>query len=462
MKKILFLILICFSFVFYSGFGCKKPIVDPEDLNLPKVTLEYWRTIDNQSDFTDLVDAYTSEHPNVTINTRFFKYEDFENELKNAWIDDAGPDIFSIPATWVGEYVSKNKILEMPVSTKTWREIIKDPRKPDEKTYEERLDISPTMKDIKDKYVDVVYKDIVRSDKIYGLPLAMDTLALYYNRELLNVARIEKPPLTWTALASDVRTLRKIDSMGKIIQAGASLGLVSNVDRAFDIVSLLMLQGGSTMECGNEFCLGSSVNGMDSVTFYTSFANKLDDNYTWDSTMSNSVDAFAEGKVAYFLGYSYHNALIKAKNPSLNYYITSVPQLEGATSPKNYANYFVEVVAKSGMNEDTLKKEQKQPYAWDFVKYITSEKNVMKYLDKTKKPTVLRSLIEKQRESGDADLSVFVDQLLTAKNWYHGTDYKKAEKVLNDLVLKVLESDTTGQTLKEIEQDANQELQPTW
>ena len=464
MKKILFLILIFFSFIFYSGFACKQGEKEKEDIlkKIPEVTLEYWRTVDDQSAFSDLITEYEEKHPKVKINIRFFRQENFKEALKNAWIDDVGPDIFSIPATWMGEYVAKNKLLEMPASTKVWEEVIVDARS-NEKTYQEKVDISITAKELKNKYIDVAYGDVVRFNKIYGLPLAVDTLALYYNRDLLNKARIEKPPLTWVDLANDARNLRVMDGQtGNIVTAGVAMGLVSNVSRAFDIVSLLMMQGGSKMECGESFCLGSAKNGMLPVEVYTSFANPNDNNYTWNEDMPNSIDAFSLSKVAYFLGYSYQNKEIKSKNPSLNYYISPVPQLENANPQINYANYFVEVVARSGMNESVVKREIKQNIAWDFVKYIANEKNVMKYLDKTKKPTALRFLIDKQKENADSELSVFLDQSLTARNWYHGKDYEKAESVLNELILKVLESETSGETLKEIEEAANNKLKPTW
>nr|HPO11420.1 hypothetical protein [bacterium] len=102
---------------------------------------------------------------------------------------------------------------------------------------------------------------------------------------------------------------------------------------------------------------------------------------------------------------------------------------------------------------------QHQNEAWDFVKYITNEKNVTTYLNKTKKPTAIRSLIKTQEE--DPDMAPFAKQLLTAKNWYHGRDFESAKQVLNNLVIDVLNS-SEGASLKELEQDANEKLNITW
>ena len=53
---------------------------------------------------------------------------------------------------------------------------------------------------IRDIFPDVVYSDVVKDNLIYGLPLSIDTLALFYNREHLNSAGIVAPPTTWQEL----------------------------------------------------------------------------------------------------------------------------------------------------------------------------------------------------------------------------------------------------------------------
>ncbi|HQL11684.1 MAG TPA: extracellular solute-binding protein [bacterium] len=455
MKKVIFLLLACFSLLFISGFGCKKSNnYEKIKESLPQIELNYWRATDEPSDFSELIEAYQKDHPNVTIRIRNVRLEEYRQLLTEAWADDRGPDIFSIPSTWVGEFLSKNKLQEMPESTTMMYEVVINAEK-NEREYQSKTDISPTLRDIKTKFIDVVYPDVVRNDKIYALPLAIDTLVLYYNRDLLNNDRIAEPALDWTQFKEDVKKLTITDKKGNIFQSGTSLGLVDNVENAFDIVSLLMMQNGSSMECGDSFCIGGSTPdgrspGMDALVFYTDFANPYKDVYSWNKDMPNSLEAFADGKVAYFLGYAYQNEQIKARNPSLNYYISTVPQIEGTSKEVNFASYYVEVVSKKG---------QHQNEAWDFVKYITNEKNVTTYLNKTKKPTAIRSLIKTQEE--DPDMAPFAKQLLTAKNWYHGRDFESAKQVLNNLVIDVLNS-SEGASLKELEQDANEKLNITW
>ena len=210
MKKVFALFLLCFSFIFFSGFGCKNENkAEKIKASLPQINLTYWRIFDDANDFTDLINAYTKDHPNVNIIYKKLRFEEYKQELVNAWSEDRGPDIFSIPTTWLGEYVAKNRLVSMPDSTTMTYEVITDAKK-GTKDYVKKTNQSPTLRDIKTKYLDVVYNDVVRDGKIYGLPLAIDTLALYYNRDFgTNVKKYLFEPadsLTADNIKSDIIT----------------------------------------------------------------------------------------------------------------------------------------------------------------------------------------------------------------------------------------------------------------
>jgi ABC-type glycerol-3-phosphate transport system substrate-binding protein len=114
---------------------------------------------------------------------------------------------------------------------------------------------------------------------------------------------------------------------------------------------------------------------------------------------------------------------IRADAPKLNLGISKLLQIENSNRSINYANYWVETVSKKSKNQNE---------AWDFVQFMTRAEQVESYLAKTKKPTALRALIDKQLD--DSDLGVFASQTLTAKSWYHGKDALAAEKIMSDMI----------------------------
>jgi multiple sugar transport system substrate-binding protein len=301
--------------------------------------------------------------------------------------------------------------------------------------------------------VDQVAKDVVMSyqassdqpaeDRIYGLPLFMDDLALFYNRDILNASGFPEPPQTWTEFQQDVKKIAKIDKQGNILQAGAAIGTAKNVERVSDILSLLMMQNGTAMtdDSGNATFAnippGASLPtppGEDALGFYTDFASPYKEVYTWNDNMPDSLEAFSSGRAAFFFGYSYHIPQIRNLAPKLNFAIAKVPQIEG-NQEVNFANYWVETVSAKTKHPNE---------AWDFVQFATKAENAQKYLAVAKKPTALRSLLSSQAE--DVDLSVFASQVLTAKSWYHGLDETAVETIFSTMIENVVAG---TQTLKD-------------
>jgi ABC-type glycerol-3-phosphate transport system substrate-binding protein len=137
---------------------------------------------------------------------------------------------------------------------------------------------------------------------------------------------------------------------------------------------------------------------------------------------------FIGGNLAIMFSYSYDLPTIKAQAPKLNFSIAKFPQIEGNPPTNiNFANYWVEVVSKKSSSTDA---------AWDFVQFITKEEQAKTYLEKTKRPTALRSLVETQKT--DNEIGVFADQVLTAKSWYQGKNVKAAEDAIAEMINNAL------------------------
>lgn len=425
-------------FLTTTGFGCK--FLSKETIEAMKpVELNYWRVIDNKMDtqdnFTEIIKNYKAIHPNVNIIYKELRYKEYEEELLNAWAEDRGPDIFSIHNTWVGKY--KSKILPMPKELVLPQTIITGAFKKEPKIIMQPK-ATPSLKILKNNFVDVVYKDAIREEQVYGLPLSMDSLVLYYNKDILNNARIPLPPATWSEFIEMIPLVTVVDKEGNIIQAGAALGISKNITNAADILSLLMMQNGTQMiDESNRatFNLSSrnqegAVPGEQALLFYTDFANPTKETYTWNDQMPEAMDSFIQGKCAFYFGYSKDLYFIQNQAPKLNFAIAPMLQIEG-NHEINYANYWLETVSK---------KTKYSNEAWDFILFATQEEQAKLYLEKNKKPTALRSLIKKQEE--DYDLSIFAKQVLTAQSWYRGNAGDFMKKIFNELIDETLKGGT--------------------
>ena len=305
-----------------------------------------------------------------------------------------------------------------------------------ETVQELRTTKSLTLKDLKNNFVDIVYSDVVidkdGASLIYGLPLYVDTMAMFYNPDLLNNAGITEAPKYWnTQFQQAVKKLSKQNNKGSIIQSGVAMGGSDNIEKAADVLALLMMQNGSVMAENGTVMFhsippGSEKKynpGLEALRFYTDFSSPAKEVYCWNSNLSNSLDLFAQGSLAMMFGYAYHIPIIKAKAPKLNFAIAKIPQIEGNTKQVNYANYWIETVSNKSKNVDI---------AWDFIQFATAAEQAQSYLTVAKKPTALRALVNKQID--DMEIGPFAEQVLTAQSWYHGKDSRAEEKAFNEMI----------------------------
>jgi len=387
--------------------GCKE---DPFE----KVELEFWGVFDDSDIYVPLIESFNQENKHIIINYYKKNSQTYEKDLLEAMATGRGPDIYMVHHTWIPRY--EEKLLGAP------SELI-------------------TIKDFQESFVDVVYQDFLIDGYIAALPLSVDTLALYYNKDIFNTFGIPQPPKTWEEFLTVVEKTTIKDDRDNIIQAGTALGTARNINRSTDILSLLMLQSGTQMIDSDNvkaifnkmtFLEGISFNpGQRALEFYTDFANPLKSVYTWNTRMHYSIDSFYEGKTAMMFNYSYNLPTIRAKSPYLNFGIAQMPQIESSTNDINYANYWG---LTTSINSDSSYE------AWQFITWLSNKENVQQYLEAVEKPTARRDLIDWQRN--DPNLGVFAEQALTACSWYQ-VDNLTIERYLADMIESIALSEAT-------------------
>ncbi len=376
---------------------------------MPGASLEIWGVFDMPSVVNPLIRAFHERYKNMDGTYRLFTIEEYESALLNALAAGKGPDVYMVNNSWL-------------------------PR------YQERLkSASPLALDVKtfrDAYVDIAYDDLVTGQKIYGVPLHVDTLALFYNKDHFASAGIALPPATWEDFLADVKLLTRRDPKGNIERSGAALGTAKNISRSFDILSLLMMQQGARMVSDDRsratfdtpLAMGSDsfLPGERALTFYTDFANPRKQVYTWNALQDFSLDAFIEGDASMMLNYSRVIPLIESRAPYLKWNIAPMPQISPEDAIVNFGNYWALAVSST-----TKYPEQ----AWQFLKFVTERNYAKRYADGARRPTARRDLVDVQRN--DEKLGIFAVQSLTARSWYQA-DNRAIEELFADMIESVV------------------------
>lgn len=415
--------------------GCGEEKAPPYE-----ITLDVWGTFDDSDAFNKVAVEYKKLNPHVKeIRYRKLAPETYKGDLVDAMAAGTGPDIFMLRNTWVPSFADKT----IPAAASLF-----------------------TEKTVRDNFVDVVADDFLDEQKqVMAVPLSVDSLALYYNKDMFNAAGISAPPRTWEELVAMIPLLTRVDEFGNINQSAVALGTGENVNRSSDIFLNLVMQYGGIITDARF----SDQAEQQALEFYTRFARLGLPTYTWNQRQHFSIDAFYEGTLGMMINYSYHYPTIKQKNAKLNFATAPLPQFKDQ-SPVNFANYWGFAVAKNKTQtidpskpELTLSLDNYQKVraheSWQFLSYLTlpHPTNTMKlvnalaptkttdvvlpidpakaYIESTKKPAARRDLIDVQK--GDVVLSPFVNGNLIAKSW-KPSNTEQAEGLLVDTISSVV------------------------
>lgn len=425
-----------------AGLGCKGPSKEEKAATKP-VVLEYWTVFDDVDALQAQIDKYKADRSYLTVNLKQLRLDELYPRLLEALSEDKGPDIISLRNRWLRFY--KPKLSAMPASVPDTTVRVEKTTLGTQTIVNTANQLLPTPNQIEKEYVQAVKSDVIMDDKIYGLPLSLDTMALYYNKDLLDRAGIAEPPKNWEEFQAAVKKLTKFNkTTGKILQSGAALGTGNNIPGFEDILYILFRQsnldfvGKTGFAAFNARSSGSlAPPGLAVMNFYTDFANATRDTYTWNEESENALDKFVNGSLVFFFGYSYHAPVIKARAPQLNVEVLPMLQLN-PEQPVNAANYWVQSV---------LDKSKHKNEAWGLLNFLAHSKITKDYLDQSGRPSALRAYISGQLDN--TELYPFASQVLIAESWYKGKDYDTTVKALGDMAHEwLLPPPQAGQELR--------------
>ncbi|MDD5431125.1 MAG: extracellular solute-binding protein [Candidatus Pacebacteria bacterium] len=425
-QKIIIGVVAAVILFFVAGYlGLIPGFLKDQTPNPPQIDLEVWG-IESRDVFNNSVNAYRNFRTNVDVNYKQINPAEYESELINAFAAGKGPDVFEIHNTWLPKHYDKMS----PVT-----------------------DAQFTLASLREKFPTVVEQDFAPNKVIFALPLYIDTLAFYYNYDIFDSAGIAKPPVTWEEFQNLIPKLRRLDKSGNFTRYPAAIGgSFTSMDTASDLLSLFMLQNGTTMTDYN-FTRAAFADryyiseenqfpGFNALNFYTKFANKKGIYYSWDGK-ANALESFSQGKTVMMFDYYGRKKVVESMNPYLKFRVGPMMQLKKDDIDVNYPSYL-------GLG---VSKESKIPeWAWDFSIYITTDEGSSnQYLEAANHPPALRSLINNYL--ADPELGFLAKQALSARSWPQ-IDNNFINQVFSDMIDNVNQGKLDTATA--IEQAASQ------
>lgn len=316
------------------------------------VTLNYWGLWEDSAVMSSLISEFETKNPTIKINYVKNDKTDYRSRLAGRLAKDPDtnevPDIFRIHSSWLPMFTSN--LAAVPSTTVTNLELDKD-------------------------FYDVYKNDLKIGNSYYAVPLMYDGLALFYNKDLIQKGGVEIPK-SWWDLQTSAAKLTVRDEQGNIQIAGVAMGETDNVDHWSDILGLLLKQNGADILKNTT---DNDTKISDVLSYYTNFKTKYK---TWDETLPNSTQLFAQGKLAFYFGPSWRVFNIEDLNPNLNFEITNVPQLptlQNITDTSNNSSASLTNIQWATYWAEAVNVKSKHPKeAWKFIEFLASKDSLQK------------------------------------------------------------------------------------
>ncbi len=406
-----------------SAFRADCPYEDATtDTNKLK-ELNFYFVHDNSDAYKEQIQAFQSSHPGVVIRPKKFdNLQEYEDTVINEIAQGEGPDVFMIHNSWLPKHYKK--LLPLPA--------------------DQPIVMNADL--FRQTFFQAAADDLIIDEKVYGMPMSIDNLAIFYNKAYFkDLLTADRPADLWEGIKEQVATLTKRNnSPERFALSGMAMGRADNISSAVDILYGLMLEFGVKFYDEKEekatFADGSTATaespGVSALTLFTSFALPTYKHYSWNETITGyapqemEINPFVRGKVAMIIGYPYlydtidQNIQTQQRLGNQHIDIKDVgiapfPQLVSgaeATKRDTFASYFPLVVARTSQNPQE---------AWSFVQFMTSADALQTYYKKTHRPTSRRDMIEEQQT--DPVFGAFAYQTSFAKSFklYDATAYTK-------------------------------------
>ncbi len=402
-------------------------------------TLNVWTPQGNEAAVERVAQIFHKQHPNYKVKIIPVPEQVYEFRSLFALASHTGPNVWIIPNEWMT--LHRNKLQSAPDGVLDTALQSYTRTRPKEETPPPVPPKGRTNTDImKQDYAPAIQADLVTDNKVWGVPLNLDTLALFYDRTQINPA-----PKTWKDVIDETRRFTIVDK-GRLVRSTMALGDTDSIDHSADIVSILMLQNGTQMvdaKSGlatfNVSRTGSTPPGTNAIDFYTSFTRPDKETYSWDKSLGSSLTALKNGKTLMGVGYlSDLDPVGPISTTRIG--VAPLPQVD-PTQPMSYGRYLTATVTK----QNTTPKMTQA--AWQFASLFANPDISEQYaLDLRTVPA--RKDVAARMTLGPQYVP-FLKQVPLAVNWQK-KEVAVADKTFRDAINSILKDNLKPQVALDV------------
>lgn len=311
------------------------------------VEIEYWQYVyeTRVTAMDQLIDAFEAANPDITVKQVTFPYADYQTRVVAANMARKGPDVLQMFYGWTDQFVG-GKVIQ-PLSPEVF---------PHDEIEAEFFPIVTAMK---------------RGDDYYGLPTAVRSLALFYNKDLMTKAGLdpENPPKTLDEMVAAAKAMTEMDAGGNLSTAGMTLDM-GGQDHQWWREVLVRQFGGEPYNADYSQVTYNDAAGAAALKFYTDL--QLVEKVGQRGFMDEGQAAFRAGRAGLTIDGTFRLGSFSSIE-DFEWGVTELPaNAEGVRS--NYASYFANGIGIGAEGEELAAAEK-------FLAYISSPEAMKIWLD---------------------------------------------------------------------------------
>ncbi len=373
-----------------------------------KVEIEYWQYFYESKKLLvdDLIKEFEAENPDIKVKHQTFPYDSFIQKIATTVPAGRGPDVVTLYYGWFPTWISSGYLQPLPE---------------DKISYEE----------IENEFFPMV-QSAKFGGKYYGIPTAVRTLALFWNKDLFKKAGLdpEKPPTTWEEFVEYANATTKRDADGKVDVAGYAFNVLGQDHHWFRECLLRQNNAPNMSEDGRQVLWNTTPEGYETWQW---FADLVKTHRISDLSFfpDNPFTPFELGRAAMLIDGSFRVAKLRAAiEKGVN---AGVAVLPAHKSQATFASYWVHGITKNA-------KDEKLDASIKFLKFLTGEKAMKAWLERVGELPARKALLDDPAITEDAIIRPFVEQLLYAYSTFF-IDEKANRQALQDAIEAVVLKD---------------------
>ncbi len=288
------------------------------------VEIEYWQYVfeSRVKAMDELIKRFQAANPGITVKHTTFPYADYQTKIAAAIPAGQGPDVVQLFYGWLDNFVSAKFVQPLPTDAF-----------PPEMLEKEFFPIISAMK---------------RDGKYYGVPTAVRSLALFYNKKLFEQAGLDpaKPPQTLDELVAAAQKAAKRDAAGNLLSAGITLDMAGQ-DHQWWREVLVRQFGGAPYSADSKKVAYDSEAGVKALQFYVDLQQKQKVGQV--GFMDEGQAAFRAGRAAMTIDGTFRLGAF-GNIKGFEWGVTELPA--GADGKRsNYASYWVNAITTKAQGE---------------------------------------------------------------------------------------------------------------